>query len=90
MGKGKQWPKQFLSWQWGAFAAEDLRDICDSNGLSKEEFVRGRFAVPFLEYFLSSPPNMGAFEWFPMLRDLQPGTNGTKWLPIENYVLPIV
>eukprot|EP00667_Euglena_gracilis_P000263 EG_transcript_263 len=50
---------------------EDLRDLCEANGLTKEEFASGRFSVHFLEYFLSPPLGLQVLEWFPMLQELQ-------------------
>ena len=50
---------------------EELRDVCDINGLSREDFVHGRLHVHCLEMFLTGFSDMCVFTWFPALKELQ-------------------
>ena len=45
-----------------------IQDICDVNGLTREDFVHGRLHISFLEMFLSDFSSMAPMIFFPGLK----------------------
>eukprot|EP00756_Hemistasia_phaeocysticola_P032666 Hpha_TRINITY_DN16421_c2_g8::TRINITY_DN16421_c2_g8_i1::g.159007::m.159007 len=53
--------------------AEDteIAEVCEANGLTREDFARRRHSVTSLELFLTPVRSLRPFEWFPCLRQLK-------------------
>lgn len=50
---------------------KELEELCEANGLSREDFGHRRHTVEALDLFLINYPSLQSTVWFPGLRSLQ-------------------
>eukprot|EP01012_Entosiphon_sulcatum_P022397 TRINITY_DN2733_c0_g1_i1.p1 TRINITY_DN2733_c0_g1~~TRINITY_DN2733_c0_g1_i1.p1 ORF type:complete len:1527 (-),score=315.85 TRINITY_DN2733_c0_g1_i1:41-4621(-) len=48
-----------------------VRELCEANGLSREDFIHSHNRVETIELFLLAFPSLSCITWFPFLRELQ-------------------